>query len=385
MPLRHAAKCAVFAGLVPALPLFAQGGLNEKGCVIWDGQSVILPVHPNTPSDAKSVRVEGPGGGTVKTISLPSAAFRRDCLNGSLYAFGMTDKKDERPGGAASVTQHVLWRRDSGDWTVDATIDAPRATFFSIVPLKNGKYLLVALRPFIEDAGGAHLFGIYKKNKKQQLELEAPVTNAFARPFWTKADMRSQEKGFFRVGLFCVCRTDAKIIVAFQNIGWFFVFSPEDGRLLRKSSVYPEITEEAIFADRRFGKVGLGIEPRQDGRVVCATMSKEYAVLAMDVLPAPSFGDLDNTLRLQVDTLRDLEDKRLGRWPEVAWWDFDPDTGKFAGAPAPDGFPKTLKTLREAWDFRWRMRADGSLALTDQDGGVAEKRPRRILGLFDLR
>jgi len=374
--------------------LYAQNGLPEKACVIWDNSNIILPVHPPIPSDTKVIKFEGPRGNITKTVSLPSATLERDYVNGTLYAYGISRERDKKAKDIVSTT-HILWRREADTWVIDATIDGPRMCIFPIIPLKNGNYLLVALRPFIEDESGAYLFGIFKKNKKNQLELDRPMTNVLSKPYWAKNETLPYGN-LTQLGNPYVCKTNTNIIIHYQQVGWFFVFSPEDGRLIRKTKVFPEITEEAILAKKQFGPVGLGFEPRQDGRMVGATMSREYIVLAMDVFPTPTLSDMgikpedmdkSDSLMIQVEKLFEVEDKRIKKWPEIVWWDFDPDTGKFTKISTPDGFPKAINSREKMSDFKWRMRADGSLVMLDRDSNVLEpsKKSRKFLGLFELK
>ena len=392
MSMSVSLKCFVLAFLlVGHSPLPAQGTPNEKQCVIWENQNVILPIHPIEPSASHSIRYESPSGRIIKTVTVPMGAYIRDCLDGTMYAFGTIKEMDPKNKDDA-FTRHILWRREGEVWVIDAMIEALRAVFFPIIPLKNGKYLLPATRPIIEDDNGFHLFGIYRKNKKNQLELEKTLTEVFSKPHWAKTGGQShsiQERT--KTGLYYFCRTDTKIVVHFPYVGWFFVFSPEDGRFLRKARVFIDVTEEAIKSGKEFGPVGLGFEPRQDGRIVFATMSKEFVLLGMELFPPPPFKDEDlhkgDTLNEYLKNYKEVEDKRIKKWPQVLWWEFDPDTGKFDRIPTPEGFPDKLKGRDDAWNFYWRIRADGTLVRFDRFTDEIEppKKKWRILEMFDMR
>ena len=371
-----------------SLCLSAQGVPHRKESVIWENPNVILPIHPIQPSASHSIRYESPSGRIIKTIPVPTGAYLRDHLNGILYAFGTIKEMDTKDKDVA-FTRHLLWRREGENWVIDAMIEAPRAVFFPIIPLKNGKYLLPATRPIIEDDNGFHLFGIYRKNKQNHLELEKNLTDAFSKPHWPKAGDQSYSlEDSTRMGLFHVCRTNSKIVIHFPDIGWFFVFSPEDGRFLRKARVFLDVSEDAIRAGKEFGPVGLGFEPRKDGRIIFSTMSKDYVLLAIDLFPRPlfkpEFMDKDQLLAEYVEKYKEVEDQRIKKWPHVLWWEFDPDTGIFDRIPTPDGFPDKLKG-RE--DFYWRIRADGTLVRFDRFTDIIEppKKKWRILEMFDMR
>ena len=397
MSLCIVAKRIIFV-LVFFASLFlpAQVTPNPKESVIWENSNVILPIHPIQPSASHSIRYESQTSRIIKTITVPTGAYLRDLLDGTLYAFGTIKEMDSKNTDVA-FTRHILWRREGEDWVIDAMIEAPRAVFFPIVPLKNGKYLLPATRPIIEDERGAYLFGIFTKNKKNQLELEKPLTDVFSKPHWAKTGGQLYSlQDSTKMGLFHVCRTDTKIVVHFPDVGWFFVFSPEDGRYLRKARVFLDVSEDAIRAGKEFGPVGLGFEPRRDGRVVFATMSKEYVELAIEMFPTPTLADMgikpedmdkSSSLTIQLEKLKEVEDKRIKKWPQVLWWEFDPDTGKFDRIPTPEGFPDKLKGRDDAWNFDWRIRADGTLVRFDRYTDIVEppKKKWRILEMFNLR
>jgi hypothetical protein len=365
---------------------------------IWDGSNLILSVDGLTERDsARMVRIEGPSGNIFKTISLPPEALLRDYFNGTLYVSGLIRERDEKTKKTKKVT-HLLWRQENGNWAIDATIDAPQPAFFNIIPLNNQKYFLSASRPFIEDEQGAYLFGIYKKNHKNQLELDKPITNAFSKPSWIK-DAKGEYSSTFEIGFGNVirslfCRTETRIIAQIEEHGLFFVFSAEDGKLLRKAAIFPEISEESLLKGKQFGPVGLGIQPTKEGKIICATLSKDFVIYSVERFPMPTIydlgmkpGDLDDQANLSkfVASFREVEQKRIDKWPEFFWWEFDPDTGKFDKIPTPEGFPE--KTEDRYIDLNWRIRADGTLTLLDRENNIKAppKKPRKFLGLFELK
>jgi hypothetical protein len=374
----------------------------SKQPVIWDGSNAILSISHQSAGGSyeKVVKTEGVSGNAVRAVNLPPAAISRDWFNGKLYAFGFTVEREEKTNKLPKVT-HLLWVRENGGWTIDATFDASSVVTTDIMPLNNQRYLVCAARPFIEDENGAYLFGIYKKNSKNQLVLESPIANAFSKPFWIK-DSQGEYVDTYGLGSnfidALICRTEARIVAYIHKYGLFFIFSPEDGKLLKKAAIFPEINEEALLEKKSFGPVDLGIapiiEPTKDGKIICATMSKEFVVLAMEVFPEPTMYDLgipkaefekpENIEKLW-NLSREIKAKRLKKWPEIVWWEFDPETGKSIKMPTPSGFPD--KAEEGSVNLKWRIRADGTLAKVDQYSNIIEpeKKPRKFLGLFELK
>ena len=124
------------------------------------------------------------------------------------------------------------------------------------------------------------------------------------------------------------------------------------------------------------GILHLGLQPRRDGRIVFATMSKGFVLRAFEVYPTPTHSDVglgpddlddEEKMMLLMKMYFEAEAKRLDTWPEIAWWDFDPDTGKITEMPTPDGLIGSLKDLGENQHFRWRMNADESMTMVGRD------------------
>lgn len=340
--------------------------------VIWDGRNVILPGKNFRDKNRETIRevsFEGLDGNVIKKVAMPQAPIiKRDYLNGVLYSRTVRVERDDK--NRIKLVTNILWRWEANNWQIDATIDSPDVAIIDICPLSNGKYMLKLMEPEFDDENRLHLFGIYKKNKKNQLELDRPLTEPFSERFLLKMG---------EPGDHYICRSGSKIIFYYPRVGWFIVFDSENGRYLRKGRVFAEITEDALLEGRQFAPVGGHIEPRQDGNLVFVTWSKKLVTSGMDIFPDPTRRDIrmsndedifDNNFQtILMFKAREAEEKRVKRWPELVWWEFIPDTGRSIQIPTPDGFPEKFNNINELQKFHWRIKADDTLLLLDNRNG----------------
>ncbi|MCL1893269.1 MAG: hypothetical protein FWG02_03385 [Holophagaceae bacterium] len=402
--------CVLFLICLCTSSVYGQMAPPLKDPVIWDTTSIILPMQELTPDGSRrnNVVIEGSYGNNVRTISLPQNAFKRDYFNGTLYAFGVTRERDTKTNEIKGSTD-FLWRHENGEWVIDAVLhstgEIKRSVLENILPLQNGKYIVCAYRAQIIRDDKAYLFGIYKKNKKLELELENPVEDAFSVPTWTKEGPNGE--WWPKIGPYfgdtiatTTGRVGSKIIFHIQAHGIFFIFDGENGKLLRRCAVYPEINEKAFAEKKWFDNVSLGMEATKDGKILCVTVSKDFAVHGKELFPPVLHDELgikeedwDKPQNLhKIRTLnREREDKKIKKWPNYVYWELDVDTGKFTKVSAPENLPEKVRNDHPSSfgiGFYWRTRADGTYVLTDQRGNIIEEKPgrgKRILDLFEFK
>lgn len=133
---------------------------------------------------------------------------------------------------------------------------------------------------------------------------------------------------------------DDQAIIFSMQLGVFWTFDTH-GSLRRKSVLYPDIKETDYKDLFQFEKVILGWQLTPEHKILMATRSidavlfarKSHPVLYTDGATYP-----EHAMRVH-------DDWAAKDFPDIQWWEFDPETGNFHRLPAPNGFPVRLQQL----------------------------------------
>jgi hypothetical protein len=63
--------------------------------------------------------------------------------------------------------------------------------------------------------------------------------------------------------------------------------------------------------------------------------------------------------------MENLNRASVVRFPEILWWDLDPDSGQFTEEPAPKGAPSKFDSLEAITKFKFRIDINGSVKVGD--------------------
>jgi hypothetical protein len=167
-------------------------------------------------------------------------------------------------------------------------------------------------------------------------------------------------------------RAGNHLVFAHQSYGRFVVL---DTRTLKTRLVrlFPKIEDKRLwdFEGLGFEHALLGMQPRQNGHVLIASRSEEAVLKARDlerkaqaqVLPVDHRDPARRQELLREawqnqdrkDLVQNYRDVGAAQYPEVLWWDLDPETGTLTREPAPHGAPGELPRADLIRRFRFRF------------------------------
>lgn len=178
-------------------------------------------------------------------------------------------------------------------------------------------------------------------------------------------------------------RVPGHLVFLDLHLGRFLTVDSRTGKVERRVDLY-DLPEDAALNSGDFEYAVLGAQPRPDGHILIAARSAEAVQQSRtwkpDLAPqapirlsfAESFGksaedqgDLLEEKQAAADSARaaDLREARLRQFPDLVWWDFDPDTGAFRQEPSPEGVPAKFPSCAALRAFSFSFKPDGNLEI----------------------
>ena len=179
-------------------------------------------------------------------------------------------------------------------------------------------------------------------------------------------------------------RVPSHIVFVGRHLGIFLVISSRTGRVERVARLFNDLPEDAMTAPEAYEYGVLGAQPRPDGHLLVAARSGDAVAQSRTWkpdLPPPepvrlSFtealgksaedqGDLLEAKQDAADSARasELREARLRRFPDLVWWDFNPDTGTFRRERGPEGVLEQFPSTTALRAFRFSFKPDGNLEI----------------------
>lgn len=366
--------------------------------VIWDQGQLVLDLEPGSPA---RIPVEGPDKKIVRSIPVPEGTLWRDYFQGEFFITRFDQETQKRillDGGKSrdSVLTLLLEKRAGNQWTRVAAFQSKAKGVFSLVPLKNGNFLAYTDRAngtFKVD-GGYSPIGILEADKHGMLHPARSLDPGFSLPVWSgPIDEWGHAGSNFKEVSFgyssTLLRVPGHIILAAERIGYFWVFSDEDGRLERRVILFDCVDEERLKHPGETPHVGLGVHPRPNGHLLIASRSRSAVEQAgrafRSIIPESERDDPKKVLQWWEKT-KPLRDLNLKEFPDVSWWDLDPETGAVTPETPPQKFPDKILSANQLWNWNWRFRADANLLyFPTEDNQPETKTARKFLGIIPVR
>lgn len=337
--------------------------------------------------------------------------FNYDIVEGAAYAWTFGD---ERAYGQKGRELHEIrrtlyvYRNGGARWELWDTLQAPKDAFIGWMrPLEGGGYLLGG-RFENAEMRRADPLAVAKSNGHGKLMIQSTEDVDFGAPTFVwghpsevvpprevTADIKDGPRWFPNqkvIGAFDALsssfarpiRVPGHIVLVGRHLGIFIVISSRTGKVERVARLFNDLPDDAMTAPEAYEFGVLGVQPRPDGHLLIAARSGDAVAQSRTWkpdLPSPepvrlSFteafgksaeeqGDLLEEKQDTADRARagEVREARLRRFPDLVWWDFNPDTGIFRRERAPDGVPERFPSTAALRDFRFSFKPDGNLEI----------------------
>lgn len=360
----------ILRGVLPgvvALSLGAQTLPAQRVPQVWDGNGLVTLDPPRVtfewPHQASKTWFLGQG------LSAPS---RCHFFQGAYWVY----QPQERGGkpGLALLKSVDGASRETVAWVAR---DLPEGRVVKILPLPEERFLLVSRFGFFRDGHGTFL-AIAKKDSEGTLHIDRLLPVDLGCDLFKTArsqqDISKGPKILFVIGwMGDIIPAGEHLVFVHQPFGHFSVLDLKDFksrfvRLFENIKLDSYINGEAGLFERAI----LGVQPRKNGHLLIASRSEEAVLKARALEHA--FGTAQVTLPPGLDSTqqqkrlreslddpmrKDLQEaaQRDGaaRYPEVLWWDLDPQTGRLTREPVPTGAPSELASRAHIQRFTFRL------------------------------
>lgn len=328
-----------------------------------------------------------------------------DLVDGAAYAWGFGDDRasGQRGRDIKDIRSTIyIYRNGGARWELWDTLKVPADGVVTwLRPLESGGYLLGGRFPD-EEMRRQDPLAIARNNghgrlvihETEEIDPEHPafvygrpsavlparnrVPGINDQPRWFP---NPEALGFHGAWGTQTIRVPGHLVFIDLHLGRFLCVNARSGKVERQTSLF-NLPEEALKAPMDYEFAVLGAQPRPSGHILIAARSEE-AILQSPTwtpdLPPPeavrlsaseAFGrtaeEQGEALEMKQearDRARGLEAQaaRLKAFPDLVWWDFDPDTGAFRREPPPQGVPERFPSLAALKAFTFRFKADGNL------------------------
>lgn len=379
------------ATILLSLPALAQNFPGSQP-VIWTNSGLVRDLNRNQ----SAVEFESASNQVIKSIKVPDGTMYRDYFDGVLYILvrAQEQKNLELP------CAFRLMRRDGDAWILIGEYRAKTKQIQNILPLKNGRFLVVTNRALFRSGKGYTPFGLMDLDEKKKVLSPAEgIDPGFRQPIWTDpldeyghGEYSYPGMGFSFSGRAISLRVPGYVVIASEDIGYYYVFDDKTGDLKRKVQLFTFMDEERLKHPETLIDLGLGIQPRPNGHLLIASRTEDAAEQAgrafNQALPKDRVGD-PAKVKAWIEETKPLRDLNLKNFPGIAWWDLDPATGAIRAEAAPQNFPDRINDAKQLWAWNWRFKGDGNLLYfnsTKAEGADAgSSQPKKWFGIIPVK
>jgi hypothetical protein len=180
-------------------------------------------------------------------------------------------------------------------------------------------------------------------------------------------------------------RVPGHIVLVGRHLCIFIVISARTGKVERVARLFSDLPDDAMTTPEAYEFGVLGVQPRPDGHLLIAARSADAVTQSRTWKPdlpppdpvrltfteaygksAEDQGDLLEEKQDAADRARaaELREARLRHFPDLVWWDFNPDTGAFRREQAPEGVLEQFPSTAALRAFAFSFKPDGNLEIT---------------------
>lgn len=358
------------------------------------------------------------GYDTFRTLSQPHKDFGEpprdmawhftfDFVDGAAYAWGPGENwaSGQKGQDLKELRSTIYIYRNGGDrWELWDTLKGlPYGTVAWLRPLEGGGYLLGGRFPDEEMhrqdplaivRGNGH--GKLVIHETEEIDPDQPAflhgrPSDLLPPREVLPGINNQPRWFPNPKAFAVfggfgnqtIRVPGHLVFIDLHLGRFLTVNARTGKVERQTTLF-DLPTDAAMAPMDYEYAILGVQPRPDGHLLIAARSAEAVQQSRTWkpdLPPPEPVRLSFSESLgkspeeqgeamemkqdqaKLDRARQAQEARLKAFPDLVWWDFDPDTGAFRQEPPPEGVPDKFPSLAALQAFSFAYKPDGNLEI----------------------
>lgn len=251
-----------------------------------------------------------------------------------------------------------------------------------LLPLENGKFIGVHSNP-VHKGERESLFAIYRSNVESpvlqfdevcDMGLEGIKIDGV--PYGTSMIKSLMDQGLFRflatemaaMGYF---RTHSYFCFTHASSGLIWVFHTKNGTL---KGLYP-LYDKVLTLLNQPGRIETAIlraQPQPDGHLILASRTEDAVMNARKHYPQPwKQPHISEAVLKNPVLLEELKRKLISQadpgfkvFPELIWWDFNPESGKFTKIDTPSGAPDKVWSAQDWTSLHFEFRINGILDVT---------------------
>lgn len=263
----------------------------------------------------------------------------------------------------------------------------PEGPVLGLYPLPDDRFLVISKRLFRKGKEVSFL-AVGRRNEHQQVSLDSLIHVELGEGAFEGAESEQFEKDIRRliyISGFATSRVRGNGTLVFANgIAARFVILDLETLHTRLARAFPGIPDKAYWTDAFFEyeRALLGIQPRRDGHFTLATRSEKAVLEAraaekklrldrfstapeatLDQAKAIGKADRENPARAEIR--KAIESDGLVQFPDILWWDLDPETGKVTKIETPPNAPFEIHQAAKLREFRFRVTAKDDIKVFD--------------------
>lgn len=274
--------------------------------------------------------------------------------------------------------------REPVAWVPSIVSEGP---VLGLYPLPDDRFLLISKRLFRKGKEVSFL-AVGRMNEHQQVSIDNLIPVDLGTDALKGAESRQFDEDphhLLYLSSFPAGRVRGQDFMLFVNsMAARVVVLDLETLHTRLARVFPGIPDKAYWTDEFFDfeHALLGIQPRRNGHFTLATRSEKAVLearkteikLGLNRFSAPpeatinqaknlSTADRENPTRIEIR--KAIESDGLVQFPDILWWDLDPETGKVTKIESPPGAPFEIHHAAKLREFRFRVTAKDEIKVFD--------------------
>ena len=263
----------------------------------------------------------------------------------------------------------------------------PEGPVLGLYPLPADRFLLLSKRLFRKGKEVSFL-AVGRRNEHQQVSVDSLIPVDLGEGALEGAESDQFEKDIHHLiylsGFAASPMRGNGTLIFANGIAARFVILDLETLHTRLARVFPGIPDKAYWTDAffNFEHALLGIQPRRNGHFTLATRSEKAVLearktetkLGLNRFSAPPEATIDKAKTLgkadrenpaRVEIRKAIESDGLVQFPDILWWDLDPETGKVTKIETPPDAPFEIHHAAKLREFRFRVTAKDEIKVFD--------------------
>jgi hypothetical protein len=230
----------------------------------------------------------------------------------------------------------------------------------------NGKYSRFALAKSCEN-GELVIDRILDMGLEGEYGVPLP-TKLGVGPEVTSGMGTSDKYALLQLSPVIVGRTEKFIALTHTLPGYIWLLATsKENPSLELVRIFPGVTEKLLDAGSELEYAVLDVQPTQNGNLLFATRSEEAVILGASGIPKPNcVADFQN--QEFRDRLRFRRMMSLRNFPDLKWYELDPESKTFTEKPSPPGIPVKLTQIEDVQKFHFWFDERGNVLSTLSKG-----------------